>query len=81
MAVVPFTIILITYGSSTRLPFNIPGSLGALLIGGVLALLQRLVIPESERPAPAAAHDSVALNLPWALPGLLFEGTRVGDVV
>ena len=32
----PFFLILISYGSSTKLPLRMPGSLGALLLGAVL---------------------------------------------
>ena len=43
VALAPLMLILIAYGSATRLPYRIPGSLGALLFGGVLFTATKLL--------------------------------------
>jgi len=70
IAIFPMMMILIAYGSRTRLPLGLPGGFVAVLVGVALAwMLRWLGFPYFQ---PSAEPYALALHLPTPVPGDLF---------
>ncbi len=70
IAIFPMMMILITYGSRTRLPLGLPGGFVAVIVGIALAwTLRFLGFPYFE---PSTESYSLSLHLPVPVPGDLF---------